>query len=259
MSAPMKTPTRTTRSKVEPRRPRVSVEWKGTEAPARRIPAQRGTVTVPAPRKGAAKAAYAKRDERVRRAAPRKALPKKVTQVGTGRAQFVLLIMGLFAVGLVLTLWLSTAAAADSYALQQARTDARTLTEQSERLHREVAAMESTPALAQRAADLGMVPVQDPARLVVGPDGGVTVVGEPSAAVGHMPVAAANPMPAPEAGPSQTAVDAGAAGAAGAAGDAQTPTQPDQAAQPDPAAAQPDPAAATQQAQDQTPPQPGGA
>ncbi|SDE64141.1 hypothetical protein [Pseudonocardia oroxyli] len=263
MSAPVKTPTRP--------RPRVSVDWKGTEAPARRIPAQRGAVTIPAPRKGSQKGAqkaYARRDERVRRAAPKRAVPKKATQVGTGRAQFVLLIMGLFATGLVLTLWLSTAAAADSYALQQARTDARTLTEQSERLHREVAAMESTPALAQRAADLGMVPVQDPARLVVAPDGGVTVVGEPRAAVGHAPVPAANPMPAPDAGPSQTAVDAGAAQAG-----------PPPAAQPDPAQAQPDPAAqaaqdaqtaqnaqnaeaASQQAQEQAvqnPQQPGGA
>jgi hypothetical protein len=258
MSAPVKTATR----------PKVSVEWAPKTAPktapkAPRIPAQRGSTAK----------AYAKRDERVRRAAPKKAQTRKVGQTGTGRAPFVLLIMGLFAAGLVLTLWLSTAAAADSYTLQQARTDARTLTEQSERLHREVAAMESTPALAQRAADLGMVPVQDPARLVVAPDGGVTVVGQTKAAVGHAPVA--NPMPAPEAGQSQTAVDAGAAQAPTEAVGTQPAPQPDPAAQPD-AAAQPDPAqpdpaaqpasqnaeAASQQAQEQgvqNPQQPGGA
>ncbi|WP_344741727.1 hypothetical protein, partial [Pseudonocardia halophobica] len=176
MSAPVADRTRT-------RRPSVSVSWTGTEAPSRRIPAQRGSVTVPAQRRGsgAAKAAYARRDQRTRRlvGTPRRAGQRTATG---GRAQFVLLIMALLATGLVLTLWLSTAAAADSYTLQDARTAARNLTEQSERLHREVASMESAPALAQRATELGMVPVQDPARLVVGPDGAVTVVGEPAAA-----------------------------------------------------------------------------
>ncbi|MCE0768604.1 hypothetical protein LWC35_37785 [Pseudonocardia kujensis] len=222
MSAPVADRTRT-------RRPSVSVDWKGTEAPARRIPAQRGTVTVPAQRRGsgAAEAAYARRDQRTRRlvGTPRRAGQKVTTG---GRAQFVLLIMALLATALVLTLWLSTAAAADSYTLQDARTAARDLTEQSERLHREVAAMESAPALAQRATELGMVPVQDPARLVVGPDGAVTVVGEPSAATRPAPpvapvaaapadaarpaapAAPANPMPAQAPAQSQLAADAGA-------------------------------------------------
>ena len=44
-----------------------------------------------------------------------------------GRAQFVLLVMVLLVGGLVATLWLSTAAAADSYRLQDARAEARTL------------------------------------------------------------------------------------------------------------------------------------
>ncbi|MFC5952321.1 hypothetical protein ACFQH9_29055, partial [Pseudonocardia lutea] len=179
MSAPVADRTRT-------RRPSVSVDWERTgstrEAPARRIPAQRGSVTVPAQRRGsgAAKAAYARRDQRTRRLGGTPRAGQRTTT--GGRAQFVLLIMALLATALVLTLWLSTAAAADSYTLQDARTAARDLTERSERLHREVAAMESAPALAQRAAELGMVPVQDPARLVVAPDGAVTVVGEPSAA-----------------------------------------------------------------------------
>lgn len=197
MSAPVADRTRT-------RRPSVSVSWRGTEAPSRRIPAQRGSVTVPAQRRGsgAAKAAYARRDQRTRRlvGTPRRAGQKTATG---GRAQFVLLIMALLATGLVLTLWLSTAAAADSYTLQDARTAARNLTEQSERLHREVASMESAPALAQRATELGMVPVQDPARLVVGPDGAVTVVGEPAAAT--RPAA---PVPAVQAAPPAPAAPA---------------------------------------------------
>jgi hypothetical protein len=91
--------------------------------------------------------------------------------------------MVLLAVGLVATLWLSTAAAAGSYHLQDARTAALQLSQQSQRLQREVADLESAPELARRAQALGMVPVQDAARLVVAPDGSVTVVGEPRAAV----------------------------------------------------------------------------
>ena len=103
--------------------------------------------------------------------------------VAPGRAQFVLTVMVLLGIGLVATLWLSTAAAADSYRLQDARAEARDLSERSERLHRDVAALQSPPALAQRATELGMVPAKDPARLVVAPDGTSTVVGEPAAAV----------------------------------------------------------------------------
>ena len=109
-----------------------------------------------------------------------------------GRAQFVLTVMVLLGIGLVATLWLSTAAAADSYRLQDARAAARDLSERSERLHRDVAALQSPPALAQRATELGMVPAKDPARLVVAADGTTTVVGEPTAAVAP-PVAAAPP------------------------------------------------------------------
>jgi hypothetical protein len=113
----------------------------------------------------------------------------------------VLTVMVLLGVGLIATLWLSTAAAADSYRLQDARAAARELSERSERLHRDVAVLESAPALAQRATELGMVPAKDPARLVVAPDGAVQVVGE------AVPVVAPPPAPPPsglaggEAGP----------------------------------------------------------
>jgi cell division protein FtsI (penicillin-binding protein 3) len=143
----------------------------------------------------------------------------------------VLLVMVLLAVGLVATLWLSTAAAADSYRLQDARTATRDLTEQSELLRKQVAALDASPALARRASDLGMVPSQNPARLVVGADGAVTLVGEPSAAQ------APPPPPAPPADPGAQAqtpppADAGAPdpGAAGAAA-AGTGTPPPAAAE----------------------------
>ena len=173
------------------------------------IPAQRGAPVQPYPGRGgepmpsaqssgpdsARDKAYARRDERVRRIGgarqPRTAAP-------SGRPQFVLLIMVLLAAGLVATLWLSTAAAADSYRLKDATAEARALSEQAERLHREVAVLASAPELARRATALGMVPVQDPARLVVAPGGSVAVVGEPRAAVGA-------PPPAPPAPPGQVA------------------------------------------------------
>lgn len=159
------------------------------------IPVQRGTRTaVPAQRTGArppiaqrayAQRAYARRDDRARRLVGARA----ARSAGSGRAQFVLLVMVLLAVGLVATLWLSTAAAADSYRLQDARLEARALAEQSARLHREVAGLAAAPALAERAGELGMVVAQDPARLVLGPDGDVVLVGEPRPAVAPLPPA----------------------------------------------------------------------
>ena len=131
-------------------------------------------------RRSAQEKAYARRDDRMRRVS---GLRPARAATPAGRPQFVLLIMVLLAVGLVATLWLSTAAAADSYRLQDASGQARVLSEQAERLHQEVAVLASPPELARRAGQLGMVPVRDPARLVVAPDGTVEVVGEPRAAV----------------------------------------------------------------------------
>lgn len=167
-------------------------------------PSRTGTPAIPAQRGApAAQRAYAKRDERLRRLVggvrPSRSGPS------TRRAQFVLFVMVLLGVGLVLTLWLSTAAAADSYRLQDARTAAGTLSEQAEQLRREVAVAASAPELARRAVEMGMVPVQDPARLVVGADGAVTVVGEPVVASRPAPPVVATP-PAPVAPPADPAV-----------------------------------------------------
>lgn len=153
---------------------------------------QAGSPGATAQRSTGTQKAYARREERLRRVAG--GAPAR--SAGTGRAQFVLLVMGLLLTGLVATLWLSTAAAADSYRLQDARVAARELSAQSERLHREVASMESAPELARRASALGMVPVQDPARLVVRPDGSVTVVGVPMPATAKAPPVPAAPPPA---------------------------------------------------------------
>jgi hypothetical protein len=183
--------------------------------------------TLPAPREGATPAraratqtraaqteqvaqtvsqrAYARREERLRRLVGGTRPDRPAAR--SGRAKFVLVVMVLLTGGLVATLWLSTAASADSYRLQDAKVDAAALSQRSEQLHREVAQLASAPELARRAEEMGMVRVEDPARLVVGADGGVTVVGEPEAATAPAPPAPVLP-PAP-AGPDASEPDAG--------------------------------------------------
>lgn len=184
-------------------------------------------------RKGAAERAYQRRDDRLRRLGGLWAGTRLGRAAATpGRTPFVLLVMVLLAVGLVAILWLSTAAAADSYRLTDARTAARTLQEQSETLRREVATLDSAPEIARRAEELGLVEARDPARLVVGPDGTVTVVGQPRAATRPAPPA---PPAAPPAGQlaagtpdQQTAAVPNPAGAPAADGTSEAATQQEQ-------------------------------
>ncbi len=114
------------------------------------------------------------------------------------RASFVLMMMGMLAVGVACTLWLTTQAIADSYRLEQLRTTNAGLAEAKERLQREVAKAESPASLAPKAREQGMVPGGDPAHLVVGPDGQSTVVGEPKKAEADTPAAQADPVPPAE-------------------------------------------------------------
>lgn len=159
------------------------------DAPTRR----RGTGAVRA-RSAAVQRAYARRAQRTGALHTARA-----SAVAASLTPFVVLVMVLLSGALVATLWLSTAAAADSYRLQSSREQARDLTERSEQLGREVATLETAPELARRALELGLVPAGDPARLVVAPDGAVVVVGDPTPAVA--PAAA---------GPGQAAVPGGA-------------------------------------------------
>ncbi|AGM04879.1 hypothetical protein [Amycolatopsis keratiniphila] len=115
------------------------------------------------------------------------------------RASFVLMMMGMLAVGVACTLWLTTQAIADSYRLEQLRTTNAGLAEAKERLQREVAKAESPASLAPKARELGMVPGGDPAHIVVGPDGQSTVVGEPKKAEAEAPAAPAESTAPPPA------------------------------------------------------------
>ncbi|WP_280406639.1 hypothetical protein [Nocardia carnea] len=111
---------------------------------------------------------------------------------------FVAAILAMFGCGLALTLVLTTRAAEDSYQLSDAREANRVLADERAALQREVATADSAPELATRARELGMIPADDPARLVVAPDGTVTVIGEPAPAQGP----AAPPLnPPPRTGP----------------------------------------------------------
>lgn len=98
------------------------------------------------------------------------------------RASFVLLIMSLLSAGVVLTLWLSTQAIADSYRLESVRAETSGLAERAERLQREVSRQSSAAVLADKAKSLGMVPSGEPARILVTSSGKTRVVGEPKVA-----------------------------------------------------------------------------
>lgn len=125
---------------------------------------------------------------------------------GTGMAEripFVAAILVMLGCGLALTLLLTTRAAEDSYLLSDAREVNQALADERAALRREVAVADSAPELAARARELGMIPATDPARLVVAPDGTVTVIGEPEPAHGQ-PVPPLNPSPTPPAPRSQS-------------------------------------------------------
>ncbi|WP_174550470.1 hypothetical protein [Nocardia shimofusensis] len=128
---------------------------------------------------GAAQRAYAKRRLRAEQLTDTPRLPR-TTSAMSGRIPFVAAIIAMLGCGLALTLLLTTRAAEDSYQLSDARQLNRTLAEERAALQREVEAADSAPELAARARELGMIPADDPARLLIAPDGAVIVVGTPT-------------------------------------------------------------------------------
>nr|WP_235948770.1 hypothetical protein [Nocardia terrae] len=109
---------------------------------------------------------------------------RRSDSISRGRMSFVATIIALLGCGLALTLLLTTRATEDSYQLGDQRRANQKLSDERDALQREVAAADSAPELAQRAAELGMIPAKDPARLLIGPDGQVIVVGNPQPAQG---------------------------------------------------------------------------
>ncbi|GAB3127773.1 hypothetical protein GCM10027289_05730 [Tsukamurella serpentis] len=113
------------------------------------------------------------------------------------RVPFVLALIALIGAGLVLTLWLTTGSAENSYALSSREAVNKSLAEKKAALERDVKSGASAPGLAERAAELGMVPAGSLPVLVGQPGGKVAVVGKPAPATGA-PLPALNP-PAPSA------------------------------------------------------------
>ena len=124
------------------------------------------------------------------------------------RIPFVMLVIGALALGLGITLWLSTASAQRSYQLGSARSLNDALTQQKEALERDVLQAQSAPALADAARNLGMIPSSDTAHLVQDPIGNWVVVGQPKPAQGAPPPPLNSKLPelAPPAPPTPVAV-----------------------------------------------------
>lgn len=94
------------------------------------------------------------------------------------RVPFVVVVVVLLLAGLALTLWLSTKSAQDSYQLGVAREQNEQLSDRRDALKKAYESGDSAPELSDKAGALGMIPATDVPRLVIGPDGKETVVGE---------------------------------------------------------------------------------
>ncbi|WP_203237005.1 hypothetical protein [Nocardia panacis] len=149
---------------------------------------------------GAAQRAYARRKLRAEQSGDGPALRTRTGSRMATRIPFVAAILALLGCGLALTLLLTTRAAEDSYQLSDARATNRKLSEERAALQREVEMADSAPELAAKARELGMIPAKDPARLVIAPDGAITVVGKPTPAQGA-PVPPLNVSPTAPAAP----------------------------------------------------------
>ncbi|WP_243636763.1 hypothetical protein [Rhodococcus sp. Eu-32] len=152
-----------------------------------------------APRSGAALRAYERRQQRASThgvaVAPSSHGAARVGGSGASiaaRIPFVALIIGLLTLGLGLTLLLTTRSAGDSYDLSDAKAYNERLVQERASLQRDVELADSAPELARKAAEQGMVPAANAARLVVSPDGSVQVIGTPAPAEGK-PVAPLDP------------------------------------------------------------------
>ena len=118
-------------------------------------------------------------------------------QVLLARIPFVMLVIGALALGLGITLWLSTASAQRSYQLGSARAVNDALAQQKEALERDVLEAQSAPALADAARELGMIPSRDTAHLVQDPAGNWVVIGSPKPAAGAPPPPLNTKLPDP--------------------------------------------------------------
>lgn len=144
----------------------------------------------------AADKAYRRRARRVERGFDAASLvPTRVAR----RIPFIALLIGMCVAGLALALWLNTSSTSRSYEVTAARAVNQDLRNQKASLEQIVEAGNAAPALAAKAAELGMVQGRDIARLIVAPDGTVWLEGEPTAAAGGdpLPLTGVGRRPAP--------------------------------------------------------------
>jgi Tfp pilus assembly protein PilV len=160
--------------------------------------ADRGVVTHN--RSAAAERAYARRAGRTPGSRPKGPQARPERKSGSAsRVSFVVLVMGLLVVGVVTTLWLSTQSTADSLKLAQAQQATQNLAAKVQLLQQQIDQGRSPAQIAKLAQQLGMVPANSLAHIVVGPNGQVTVVGTPSPAT--------SPAPPPPPSSSSTSTD----------------------------------------------------
>lgn len=132
-------------------------------------------------RSSAASRAYARRAQRAGAPAEETTTRERAAVVRQ-RAPFVASIIALLSAGLVVTLYLTTKATQSTYELDKAHEQNQRLAAVLAQLQRDVEAAEAAPELAAKARSIGMVPSSDPAHLVVGKNGHVTLVGTPTPA-----------------------------------------------------------------------------
>lgn len=175
----------------------------GRTASARRGRSSRPGSGKPSVRKPAGPSMASRRayDRRERRRGGRSAVSQASPRELARRIPFVVLILALFAAGMGLTLWLTSSATARSHRIAAAEQENTSLQNKKEALEQFVQSGNSAPELARKAADLGMVQAKDVARLVVAPDGSVTVEGEPTSAEGPPPHDLARVPEAPDSSP----------------------------------------------------------
>ncbi|MEV6109743.1 hypothetical protein AB0M28_34295 [Streptomyces sp. NPDC051940] len=106
------------------------------------------------------------------------------------RTPFVLLVVALLGAGLIALLLLNAAVNQGAFELGEAKRDTTSLTEEEQRLQREIDAYAAPDALSRRAGELGMVPGGAP--VFLRPDG--KALGTPSQA----PAPPAPTTPAPD-------------------------------------------------------------
>ena len=131
------------------------------------------------------------------RGAPRGQVSRRSLFTRARSVPFVVPVLALLVVGLGLSLWLSTRAAQDSYRLGIERKTNQALLDRRDSLKRSYESGDSAPELSDKAAKLGMIPVQNPARMVIGANGKPKVLGDPEPASGK-PIGTINPDDKPD-------------------------------------------------------------